>query len=113
MWNEKTNLIIAIKDHILKLYGPSSGNAFFREDGLSQIPIINSQWCQWVRHEHDELTLWFKPRIRRDPAGFISQEPIGPPAIVPLVNYPQPKGCELRVFASTEPLVLTQQNWEA
>jgi hypothetical protein len=24
------------------------------------------------------------------------------------VNYPQPKGCELRVFASTEPLVLTQ-----
>lgn len=86
MWNENTNLIIAIKDHILKLYGPSSGNAFFREDGLSQIPIINSQWCQWVRHEHDELTLWFKPRIRRDPAGFISQEPIGPPAIVPLVK---------------------------
>lgn len=29
------------------------------------------------------------------------------------VNYPQPKGCELRVFASTEPLVLTQYNWEA
>ena len=26
------------------------------------------------------------------------------------VNYPQPKGCGLRVFASTEPLVLTQQN---
>lgn len=24
------------------------------------------------------------------------------------VNYPQTKGCELRVFASTEPLVLTQ-----
>lgn len=29
------------------------------------------------------------------------------------VNYPPPKGGELRVFASTEPLVLTQQNWEA
>lgn len=25
-----------------------------------------------------------------------------------IVNYPQPKGCVLRVFASTEPLVLTQ-----
>lgn len=24
------------------------------------------------------------------------------------VNYPPPKGCELLVFASTEPLVLTQ-----
>lgn len=33
--------------------------------------------------------------------------------ITEFVNYPQPKGCELRVFASTEPLVLPQQNWEA
>lgn len=30
-----------------------------------------------------------------------------------LVNYPPPKGGELLVFASTEPLVLTQQNREA
>ena len=29
------------------------------------------------------------------------------------VNYPPPKGGELLVFASTEPLVLTQQNREA
>lgn len=29
------------------------------------------------------------------------------------VNYPSPKGDELLVFASTEPLVLTQQNREA
>ena len=29
------------------------------------------------------------------------------------VNYPLTKGSELLVFASTEPLVLTQQNWVA
>ena len=29
------------------------------------------------------------------------------------VNYPRPKGRELLVFASTEPLVLTQQDWIA
>lgn len=31
-------------------------------------------------------------------------------SMINAVNYPRPKGRELLVFASTEPLVLTQQN---
>lgn len=43
-----------------------------------------------------------KDRMEQDPSLYRT-----------IVNYPQPKGCELRVFASTESLVLTQQNREA
>ena len=48
-----------------------------------------------------------------DDLALLNYGEFNPEGMTSLVNYPPPKGGELLVFASTEPLVLTQQNWVA
>lgn len=82
MWNKTINTFNTITNRILTIHEQYNGKAQVSDDGLSQIPITNKQWCQWIHYEHDEKTFWFRPRTKITQLGYLAKYTFGPPTAV-------------------------------
>lgn len=75
-WQKLIDRVNKLSESNRKDFEDSRNNTYIRTDGLAQVPITNKEWAKWVGYEHDEQTLWFRPRVSKTPSGFLIQKPI-------------------------------------